>query len=560
MRTREKKGILFSIMEQENKKAKPRSRLKVLLVFALILTAIIFGVVQIVAWRTRIKDRRELVVTIQTIKESLGQQRIYALNADPDCSQVTVTISNNSQVLASKNNPIAMFFTGKSSPIGLIFINLPSRKCRVPLLKVLGKRYDYDESKAAPSGHSLVTVLNSQSISNLKYWYSYLCKTYLKKNFSLNDRHLYFYDADSDKLRSLPKPANTTSLSLVGHPPGKNQIVVLKTDANTNPQSYSAYVLDENGRIIKTYKYKPCPYYPYAGHVGLYKQHVGHYSDKYYRWLTRDVSLKPWDNGPTRKIKVPEKQFILGYSPGLKYALFAPANKSLWRNCPMLMTPHKSFIRTLINPIKSFRKGKAGENKSAFPAPSYESLPVTLWDCEKKKGIRLFSISVPQTQTGNNNDYSYSLAVTKTGVLVTHSQPSDNKGPRQEARYYNFKSGKWTNLNCIFRKPVFHWIIHQFSSDESEVLINLQMEVKDGGTRGFSVSNSLILVNLSSGTPRDLPPKFSPGTTIMKDGRILGVLGDDLVYYDPATKKSEIIVKNLFETWKRLVDAKLRSR
>jgi len=529
MRTGGKSGILFLIMEQENKTTKPRSRLKVLFVIALILAAAIFGIVKLVAWQQRVKNERELIETIRAIKQSLSKQRIYYLNADPVLSRVTVTLYNKQKVSTDKTT-------------GHIFIDLSSRKCRVPLLKILGKRYSYKGWSGAPSGHSIISVQKSKMANSLKQKLKDFCNKYLKKDFLLNDSRLYFYDADTDKIRPLPVPEKAIHLYLLGHLPGKNQVIVAKT----GPDGYGLYVFDKNGQKVKSYKGNY-----YASPVGVYEQSKNRYSGC---WLTHGVTLTPWDKGSVIRIKAPEKQFFIGYSPELKYALFAPVKQSFLDGYSVMAYPSRNYLATHL----SFYRKKALHDTSPVAPNSGEqktkaankSIQVTLWNRLADKRVMVFSIPILK-------DYAHTIILTtKAGIMVTHEVPGKNGKTNYLKRHFNFKTGKWTNLTSVIPKSTNRLVVFFISADGLKMVGDIPTKPDNSGTP----KTRFALIDFQSVTRYNLPLEAVRGTTIMKDGRILGVLGDALVYYDPATQKTEIIIKDLYETWKRLVDEKLRSR
>ena len=468
-----------------------------------------------------------------------------------------------------------------SHPIFLL-VDLDTKRCRRPSEAVDGNYVselsqfgdDYTRTPGlSPAGHGIIPVHRSGGHGCLLGWVP-IVGPWLERGRT----DWYFYNPEDDSIergRPVAKPRPPLS-GVAGWVPGSDRIAVMATTQRgaraylVGPSGKTTEV-DISGSAAGTGLLNCGPTFVPSKALWVYSILSSIVPDSR---STRSVyyssaTSSPFDGSVGSTIVAPPGSYVMGCSPHAPFVLLQSQANA---NGQAVICSMDGFlrIRLEIGPLTVVDGDSVG-------VPD-EGVPLTLWNRETDVSIRLLTVSADVFDLSN---VLFKASVPTFFFLETVAEffftPNGivtlcfarEGGSESPLDYYEFETGTRRAIPLGLSDDRDRAQVLSIAPDGTSILVRTWRPATMPSTfvyppTGVITTGKIFLVNPATcelrrillneaSKPIDMTPILLPNHyTLMADGTILAIEGDNLIRYDPDTDEKRVIVKDLFGMWKRL--------
>jgi len=512
------------------------------LVILLIISGVFVAGVALYKYHSRRRNKVKIYKLGNGLIATLEKNREYCIIADPALNKACVRLYKDKY----------------REPTGVLIVNLDTGQCRVPTPKLLVAWFLDDGS---PYGNTLFHEAKRRYLTYLrdKYTPFKADKADLLALFKVNQ---FYYDSSNDKINSFERKGKGTFVDTVGRVPGSDLLVISEgtvTYGQFNPVFF--HLVNQSGVITKTYPAKEDYSFDGMTPSGLIFTKSVEYmeidssqgfvmeSDRKKQLIT-EIKIEGWEKNTNVEVLSPEGSLIVGWSPDLTHIFLTPKREI------------SQFIRAEIFLMRCSFTAKQKKKKEV--ANATENIKLIHWNRKTKNSKEICSIPIDWK---DNKNKEFGLLVTNRLLMVVDSND------QSLLKVFDIKTGQFINLQKPIPEKEYWFRYETTSADGSKFIygfmpiisrnsaaapINEESSVSDKTSKMTKKATpEVFLYDAETQTRYDLPFKKDSGVTVMKDGLLLGVIGDSLVLYNPKTAETKTIIENLFTTWKSLIKKRL---
>ena len=541
------------------KRSGVRTRRALFFAIGAIVVAGVIVLLVALAWIV-LSHRPVRMVLNRSVKDITGVDR-YVLDADGSLDRAVVEIWCD-----RAGSPTS---TSMSRWLGFLSVDLVTGECAGPIgLPEAAKDgfllFFSSSPSACPTGQAIVVVGNPtflERLSQLPILGGLLPKR--SGVTSANRSYTYFMHTPStDSFRRFPPTWDKSFIFPRVWIPQTFQLVVTE---GAKGGREAVHLVDAQGEITTTL----CPTgtYPYVSPSALFFCRGP-------RCRITQLEVRPWSGKSSTEVASPPDHEIAGFSPDGRYVLTLVSAQLGKRQVIIDPFPLDGAIDAR---IATFSPGSLIRgNPKDRATPQQEPLTVSLWD--RQTDERIPFVEVPgQVHRGGPcflNDAEFFL--TKNGIITLIAHEGERLVNRLTYHDFARKTSQQIRLPALKDDETLHLV--SIRPDGKACLIVVREDPdRASATETLTPStdldqveeeadNRLLLVRLDPQSVKELPLTLGQWWearshfTLMNDGTIVAIQGDDLIRYDIATDTKRVIVKNIFETWKALGKAQEQDR